>query len=286
MRKSKRTVIKLSGGNGRPRGRPIDNNNRSRSRSAVSVRSGLPNGRVVAGIHACAEVFKVRPGAISELWLQTPGGPTSLRAEIESLVRDYGTSVKVISDEQMRKVARGHQGIICFVTKSPEFDWNSMSHSDNQMVLVLDGIEDPQNFGAIMRTAWLLQVAAVFIPKDRAVGLTPTVAKVASGGIEHVPVVVCTNLADQLMRLKELGFWVFGLAEKGSRDLWQLNVPEKIVWVIGSEERGLRSTSERQCDELVRLLQAPGASSYNASVAAALASFETTRQWLSKKQRI
>jgi 23S rRNA (guanosine2251-2'-O)-methyltransferase len=234
---------------------------------------------VVAGLHACAEVFKVRPEAITEIWLQASGGPISLQSAIESAAGQHKVPIRVVSEQQLQKVSRGHQGVICFVSANPQFSWEDLSQSSNGMVLILDGIEDPQNLGAILRTAWLTNVLGVIIPKDRAVGITTAVTRVASGGVEHVPVLVSGNLIEPLKRLKDCGFWIYGLAEKGSNELWQMNFPEKVAWVVGSEDRGLRTTSERQCDELVHLFQAPTGSSYNASVAVALAAYETLRQW-------
>ena len=123
-----------------------------------------------------------------------------------------------------------------------------------------------------------MNAKAILIPEDRAVGLTPTVCKIASGGAEHVPVEAHTNLASAMQKLKDKGFWIYGLSEKGDRKLWEFKLPNKVAWVVGCEGSGLRVTTERACDELVRIPQVESGSSYNASIALAMALTETCRQ--------
>ncbi len=164
------------------------------------------------------------------------------------------------------------------MTESPELKWKSFEGETTHVVLLLDGLEDPHNLGSILRTAWLSGVTAILTPEDRAVGLTATVCKIASGGAEHVPVDTHANLASAIQQLKDLGFWIYGLSEKGARKPWEFELPKKIAWVVGNEGSGMRVPTERACDELVRLPQVPTGSSYNASIAAAMALAETCRQ--------
>ncbi len=284
-KKNERISLPRSAAVGRAPAKPGSRGMRGQERglgSRSAGRHGPPSGRVVAGIHACAEVLKVRPEAISEVWMQSPGGPLQLRDQLAPVINRKGVEVRIQPIPVMDRCARGHQGLLLFVNAAPSLDWNDLVQRDEAIVLVLDGIEDPQNFGAILRTAWLMEVSAILVPKDRAVGLTATVVRVASGGAEHVPVVVCNTLQEPVKRLKDLGFWVFGLAEQGRQRLWQLNLPERVVWVIGAEDKGIRSSIGRLCDELVCLPQAQTGSSYNASVATSLATFETLRQWQDK----
>ncbi|HEX4922575.1 MAG TPA: RNA methyltransferase [Bdellovibrionales bacterium] len=158
----------------------------------------------------------------------------------------------------------------------PRDRWDS---DEKQMLMALDGIEDPQNLGAILRTAWLLGVSGVFLPKGRASPLTAAACKAASGGAEHVPVEIHSNVAVPLKILKDKGFWVFGLSQHGTQSLWKTKIPDKLVWIVGGEASGLRSPSSKLCDELISLPQADADASFNASVAAALAIAETRRQW-------
>jgi 23S rRNA (guanosine2251-2'-O)-methyltransferase len=152
------------------------------------------------------------------------------------------------------------------------------SDASSKLVLALDEVEDPQNLGNILRTAWLQGVAGVLVPEMRSARLSPSVCRVACGGAEHVPLIRCENLPLALTDLKAAGFWIYGLAEEGQSLTWQVEVAERAVWVVGSESSGLRTTVRRACDDLVRIEQAASGSSYNAATAAALALYETTRQ--------
>jgi 23S rRNA (guanosine2251-2'-O)-methyltransferase len=179
---------------------------------------------------------------------------------------------------QIDAIGSGNQGVALASLESPQVDWPGLSDAESALVLILDGIEDPHNLGSILRTAWLAGARAIFIPADRAVGLTPAVCKVASGGAEHVAILAEPNLASIMERLKECGFWIYGLAEAGTRKPWEFQLGKKTAWVIGSESSGLRKTTSNACDELVRLPQVESGSSYNAAIACAMALAETCRQ--------
>lgn len=234
--------------------------------------------RTVIGFHAIREVLKVRPRAIEQVWIRQ-GWEAS--QELKDLHREFKAKNLQIEEKPlalMDKVMPSHQGIAAFAGITPEINWSKIEQDEKSVVLVLDGLEDPHNLGAILRTSWLMGVSGVLTPDDRTAGLTSTVHKVACGGVEHVPVERTSNFSNPLENLKKHGFWVFGLSHEGERDLFDLKIPEKVVWCIGSEDRGLRSTTERLCDELVRIPQLSNAASYNASVATAIALTETFRQ--------
>src|SRR5262249_34548978 len=143
-----------------------------------------------------------------------------------------GISVRSQPQGVLDKLASGHQGAALAATESPTLDLEKLQAMSSAIVLILDGIEDPQNLGSILRTAWLTGVSAIFVPGDRAVGLTPTACKIASGGAEHVPVETVTNIPSEMARLKELGFWLFGLSEKSERKPWDFKLEGKIAWVL------------------------------------------------------
>jgi 23S rRNA (guanosine2251-2'-O)-methyltransferase len=197
--------------------------------------------------------------------------------------KSRGIKIEAVPAVFLDKISPSHQGAAVFSDQTPELNWEAIQQAQSGRVLVLDGIEDPQNLGAILRTAWLMNVSGVMIPEDRSVGLTATVHKVACGGVEHVPVERATNFSNPLEELKKNGYWVFGLSHEGKRSLFELDIPEKVVWCIGSEEKGLRVPTERLCDELIRIPQVSAAASYNASVATAIALTETYRQHSRKK---
>jgi len=238
-------------------------------------------GRWVIGLHACSEALAVRPHAIAEVVLRRDWQHSESLIEIRSKLQKASgrAPVREASREQLDQFGSGHQGVALLLTEDPQLDWQQLAEDKPSVVLILDGIEDPQNLGSILRTAWLTGVDGLLIPQDRAVGLTPTACKIASGGAEHVPVEVHANFGSPIERLKKLGFWVYGLTEKGQSRPWDLKLPKKVVWVIGSEERGMRVPTERSCDEFVCIPQVQTGSSYNAAIAAAMALAETCRQF-------
>jgi 23S rRNA (guanosine2251-2'-O)-methyltransferase len=234
--------------------------------------------RAIIGNHAIMEVLKVRPKSLKQVWLKQGWESMSDLNELGQEMKSRGVKIESVPAAFLDKVSPSHQGAAVFSDRTPEVNWELINKAETGRFLVLDGIEDPQNLGAILRTAWLMNVLGVMIPEDRSVGLTATVHKVACGGVEHVPVERTSNFANPLEDLKKNGYWVFGLSHEGERDLFDLQIPEKVVWCIGSEEKGLRIPTERLCDELIRIPQLSAAASYNASVATAIALTETYRQ--------
>lgn len=258
------------------RGRP--ERSPSRSPSPRPERRPRDDARWVIGIHSCEETLRVRPKAIREVWLRDGYMDSTSLSDIAESAQRARVSVQTKPVGLLDKLGSGHQGVAVAVTESPMIDWDDLKNRDSAVLIFLDGIEDPHNLGSILRTAWLTNVAGVVIPADRAVGLTPTVCKIASGGAEHVPVEAVSSISSQLEELKELGFWSYGLSEKGKRVPWDFKLGGKIAWVVGSEGSGLRVPTERACDELVRIPQVESGSSYNASIALSMALMDTVRQ--------
>jgi 23S rRNA (guanosine2251-2'-O)-methyltransferase len=248
------------------------------SHAAPDAPRGRDKARWVVGLHSCEETLKIRPGKIRELWLRDDWSGSKQLSDIEEKAREANVTIREKAQGQLDQVAPGHQGVALACAENPQADWERLKTAETALVLLLDGIEDPHNLGSILRTAWLTGVDAIFTPADRAVGLTPSACKVASGGAEHVPVEADPNLASTMKQLKESGFWIYGLAEAGTRKPWEFQLPKKVAWVIGSEGSGIRKSTERACDELVRIPQVQTGSSYNASIACAMALSETCRQ--------
>ncbi len=256
-------------------------------RSDDVFKAGGPNWprewRAIIGQHAILEVLKVRPKSIKQAWLKQGWESSADLHELQTEMKSRGLKVDTVPVAYLDKISVSHQGAAVFSSETPEVNFTEMARLEKAIALVLDGIEDPQNLGAIIRTSWLMGVAGLIIPEDRAVGLTASAHKVACGGVEHVPVERTTNFTNPLEELKKNGYWVFGLSHEGERSLFDLQIPDKVVWCIGSEEKGLRVTTERLCDELIRIPQISAAASYNASVATAIALTETHRQQTRKK---
>jgi 23S rRNA (guanosine2251-2'-O)-methyltransferase len=233
---------------------------------------------VVAGTHAINEVFRVRPGDVKLLWLKQGWDSSQDLRELEEVARKNRMKIELKAPQILDKVCTSHQGLIAYVDGGPTLDHEGLENLPYSKILLLDGIEDPHNLGAILRTAWLTGVHGILIPEERAVGLTPIAHKVACGGAEHVPVEELTSFGSTVEALKKQGYWVFGLSHKATKTLFDVKLPEKVVWAIGAEDKGLRVTTERLCDELISIPQLSDAASYNASVATGMALTETLRQ--------
>ncbi|MCB9025173.1 MAG: 23S rRNA (guanosine(2251)-2'-O)-methyltransferase RlmB [Bdellovibrionaceae bacterium] len=230
--------------------------------------------RWVVGLHSSQQVVEVRPQSIVKALIKKG----SEGEEFVPFLKEYQVDIRWVNDQELLKYARSHQGIALEVSESPEVDWDSVYEKEKSIVLILDGIVDPHNLGAIMRTAWLMGCDAVVTTQHRSVGLTPSVTKVASGAAEHIPLVIESQLPQLLKDLKENGYWVLGLAHSEKNNLWEQELANKVAWVIGSEDKGLRKTVSNECDQLIRIPQQVSTASYNASVATAIALSETQRQ--------
>jgi 23S rRNA (guanosine2251-2'-O)-methyltransferase len=234
--------------------------------------------RLSLGIHSVREAIKVRPHAIKRLGLRDDYPRAPQLKELAELAEANSIEIQTLTGSDLDGIGSGHQGVAAVITESPKLDLEALKAMEKCVLVACDGLEDPMNLGSILRSAWLLGASGVLLPQDRSVSVTTATVKVASGGAEHVPVEICSNLPRELELFREAGFWVFGLAEKGKGVPWDFKLPEKVIWVVGSESSGLRVTVERACDELVRLPQIPGGSSYNAAVATAMALYESVRQ--------
>lgn len=241
--------------------------------------------RPVMGNHAIRELLSVRSKSVRQAWLVGNWSSNQDLREIQKILTDKKIPIEIKNPALLEKYGRSHQGALLFADTLPEFDLNKLKDQKISKVLVLDGIEDPHNLGAVLRTAWLLGVQALLVPQDRAVGLTATVHKIACGGAEHVPVLTYANFSQPLEQLKEMDFWVFGLSHKASTSLTKWKCPEKVVWCVGAEDKGLRTTTEKLCDDLVSIPQLSASASYNASVAVAIALSESFRQQQSLETR-
>lgn len=228
--------------------------------------------RWVVGIHSVMEALSVNPGWVEEVYVQED--KSQQLSEVVQLAQKKSLKVKERKRPFFADLSEGHQGVAVSLNQRPRWDGTL---KETSIVAFLDEITDPHNLGAILRTAWLMNVEVLFIPKNRAAGLTPTTCKVASGGAEHVPIEE-VHFTSQAEELKKQGYWIFGLSEKGEQVLPQMDLPGKMALVLGAEGSGLRSSTQKMCDELVRVPQSSAKASYNASVAFSLATYEFFRK--------
>jgi len=235
--------------------------------------------RQITGTHAISELMSTHPGSVEVVLLQANWRSSAELRSLAEQLESKKIKIEEKSEQQLQDISRSHQGAVAFSNLTLDFDYVNYKWDRAGLVLALDGVEDTQNLGAVLRTSWLMGVNGIIIPEDRAVGLTATVHKVACGGAEHVPVHRTNQFSVAFESLKKQGFWVFGLSHKAKKTIYDLKIPEKVIWVLGAEDKGLRSPTEKACDELVCIPQLSLNASYNVSVSAALALGETKRQW-------
>lgn len=265
---------KNSSSNSRPpTARPATSGGRPPQRDSDMPKSW----RAIPGFHAIREALRMRAKGVKALWLRQGWESSDELKELHQQVVSLRGKVEVKPVSNLDRICATHQGAILYVDGRPELVLEKLANHEKSILVYLDGIEDPHNLGAILRTSWLVGAHGLFIPEDRAVGLTPTAHKVACGGAEHVPVEEVGNFSNYAKDLKEKGYWIFGLSHKAKQTIFDIRIPEKVIWAVGSEDKGLRVTTERLCDELVSIPQISAAASYNASVATAMALTETLR---------
>jgi 23S rRNA (guanosine2251-2'-O)-methyltransferase len=193
-----------------------------------------------------------------------------------------GVTVRTVARDRLDAYAPGlrHQGVLAAIeaVEVAGEDLLDVPATPDRMLLVLDGVTDPHNLGACLRTAEAVGVGAVVIPKDRSVGLTPAVRSVAAGSAERVPVIAVTNLVRTLEKLKQLGYWITGLAGEAGESLYEADLTGPLVFAMGSEAEGLRRLTREACDRLVRIPMTGQIESLNVSVAAAVCLYEAFRQ--------
>ncbi len=239
--------------------------------------------RHVAGTHAIKELLSKRPSSVQNVMVQNNWKTSADLREIVETLEMKKIKFEEKSETQLFQLCHSHQGAVAFSNETPEFNYEELGWEHHGLIVALDGVEDPHNLGAVLRTSWLMNVDGVIIPDDRAVGITATVSKVACGGVEHVPIYRNNQFQKPFETLKQAGFWVYGLSHKAAKTIYDIKFPEKVILVLGAEDKGIRTTTEKLCDELVSIPQISAGASYNVSVSAALAIAETKRQWSLKK---
>ena len=239
---------------------------------------------VAYGIHSVRVLLSRHPQRVRRILLA--GGRDAGRlAELRSLAQRAGIQVSTADDATLDKLAEGerHQGVVAEVLPragDPETQLEEALEAAGSapLLLVLDGVQDPHNLGACMRSADAAGVAAVIVPRDRAAGLTPVVRKVAAGAAETVPLVAVVNLARTLRDLKERGIWLVGTDDAADKTLYDADLKGPVALVMGSEGEGMRRLTRECCDQLVSIPMAGAVESLNVSVATGVVLFEAVRQ--------
>jgi predicted rRNA methylase len=230
---------------------------------------------LVYGKHSVRAVFLRRPGDVRRLIL---GGKPSYHEETAAAARAAGVEPELVDWPVFRRLTGltdddKHQGVCVFAKPRRVFAEHELERlSDGHLVIALDQISDPQNLGAVLRSAAFFGADAVLLLKNRSAELTPKVARIAVGGAEFVDVFRVTNLARSLDTLRGHGYWVYGLDERGEHTLRETEFDPQTVLVIGAEGQGLRQRTRTKCDALARIPGGrDGVESLNAAVATSIA---------------
>ena len=244
---------------------------------------------VAYGIHAVRVLLSRYPQRVRRVLLGA-GRDAGRLAEIRGLAQRAGVQVSAADDAALDRLAGGerHQGVVAEVQPragDPETQLEEAleAAAGAPLLLVLDGVQDPHNLGACLRSADAAGAAAVIVPRDRAAGLTPVVRKLAAGAAETVPLVAVVNMARTLRDLKQRGIWLVGTDDAADRTLYDADLKGPVALVMGSEGEGLRRLTRECCDQLVAIPMAGAVESLNVSVATGVALFEAVRQRSAKK---
>ena len=243
------------------------------------------SGEFIFGWHAVEAVLKREPERLQQVWIQTGRQDRRVKTITDGL-DELGVRWKVVHRKELDdKVAGVHQGVVAAVSESREWgedDLMAMLATAEQppFLLVLDGVTDPHNLGACMRTADAVGVQAVIVPKDKSATLTPVARKVACGAAETVPFVRVTNLARCLRALKDQGLWLIGTAGEADCTLHQANFTGPVALIMGAEGKGMRRLTREHCDTLINIPMLGHVDSLNVSVATGVCLYEALRQRL------
>ena len=240
--------------------------------------------KVLYGFHAVGVRLKTAPQSVIEIYFEATRRDARMRQFIE---RAKEANVRLIEADGLRlsKLCgnHGHQGVVARVEPLAQVTslddlLDSLPSEQPPLLLVLDGITDPHNLGACLRVADGAGAHAVIAPKDHAVGVNATVAKVASGAAETMPYFMVTNLARTLNELKERNIWVIGTSDDAPKTLYQVDLKGPTALVLGAEGAGMRQLTRKTCDELVSLPMRGAVESLNVSVASGVCLYEALRQ--------
>ncbi len=238
--------------------------------------------KVLFGFHAVGVRLKTAPASIIEIYYEPTRRDARMRQFLEK-AKEAGARLIEADGLRLAKLAgsHGHQGVCARVQPIEQvhsLDDLLDSLTEPPLLLVLDGVTDPHNLGACLRVADGAGAHAVIAPKDHAVGINATVAKVASGAAETIPYFMVTNLARTLNELKERNIWITGTSDDAPKTLYQVDLKGPTALVLGAEGQGMRQLTRKTCDELVSIPMKGGVESLNVSVASGVCLYEALRQ--------
>ena len=239
----------------------------------------------IFGIHAVNQMLESSPDRIINVWIQEAINSDSVKA-IHDEMNKLGLSVQITPRPAMSRMTKNqnHQGVIIEVKPAKKKTDNDLdqileqNEDNNPLYLILDSVQDPHNLGACIRTAVATKVTAIIIPKDRAVGITETVRKVASGAVENINVVTVTNLVRAIKKIKDSGVWVVGADGEAEESIYEMNMKVPTAIIMGGEGKGMRESVMKECDYIAALPILGQIESLNVSVATGVILYEVVRQ--------
>jgi 23S rRNA (guanosine2251-2'-O)-methyltransferase len=239
---------------------------------------------VIYGIHPLQEALKSSHPQIEKILIgtQTPHAPLQ---SILDLAKKGNIPVTFTTRESLERMTKGgvHQNVVGFVKETPYADVRGIlnrwkKEGAKALFLILDGIQDPQNFGSLIRTALGCGVHGIIIPKDRSVGITPVVVKASAGAAAYLPIARVVNVAATIDLLKKDGIWVYGASGEAKDLIYQLDLNMDLAIVIGAEGKGMRPLVKKKCDRLFSIPMKGPLTSFNASVSGGMILYEVMRQ--------
>jgi 23S rRNA (guanosine2251-2'-O)-methyltransferase len=241
--------------------------------------------QVLAGFHAVIARLRHAPGSIKELYVEASRRDKRMQSFIEQ-AQAANVRIRPVPADRLDGLAHGtrHQGVVALAEPQDlAHDVDEVldlleDKNEAPLLLILDGVTDPHNLGACLRTADAAGVHAVVAPRDRAVGLNSTVQRVACGAASTVPYIMVTNLARTMRQLKERDVWLVGTDDQAEHSMHQIDASRAMAWVMGAEGEGMRRLTRETCDELVHIPMLGSVESLNVSVASAVCLYESVRQ--------
>lgn len=240
---------------------------------------------IISGIHSVEEALAAGRRNIYRIYINRDN-PSKRVEKIAEHAGGLDIPVSTAPREEIRKISKNphHQDIAAGTKAFPLENFDSIiaglssNGAADSLLLILDSIMDPQNLGALIRTAVCTGVNGIILPKDRCCGPTPAVSRASAGAMEHAGICMVTNLANAMKDLKKNGFWTIGLDQNGNRAVYDIDMIGPRALVIGAEDTGIRPLVKRHCDFLCRVPQTGAIESLNASVAGGIAMYEAMRQ--------
>ncbi len=240
--------------------------------------------QIIYGIHPVKEALKSSHLQIEKILIGTQTLSLQLQSILD-LASERNIPVTFTDTESLERTTKGgvHQNVVGLVKETPYADvaeilsdWKKSGAK--ALLLILDGIQDPQNFGSLIRTALGCGVHGIIIPRDRSVGVTPVVVKASAGAVAHLPIARVVNIAATIEALKREGIWVFGASGEAKDLIYQLDLDIDLAVVVGAEGKGIRPLVKKKCDRLFSIPMKGPVSSFNASISGGMILYEVMRQ--------